>query len=98
MTKEKINKPAKAIWCFVVICLVSVLFVSAGSALTITSALPPDGEVGVAYNFDLQISGGTPPTKVGGFQLFGSSDVTRRANEAFNVASGEVRVWTYSHA
>ena len=98
MSKVGQKKPTRLSFLILISPLVALLFASTSSALTLTSALPPDGEVGVTYNFDLQISGGTPPTKVGGFQLFGISDVTRRVNEAFNVASGEVRVWTYSHA
>ena len=32
--------------------------------LVLSAALPPEGEVGVAYNFDLPISGGAPPYDV----------------------------------
>jgi len=64
MPKGKSTKTSRAIWCIAVSCLISVLFVSTVSALTITSTVLPNGEVGVPYNFELQISGGTPPYNI----------------------------------
>jgi len=64
MPKGKSTKTSRAIWCIAVSCLISVLFVSTVSALTITSTVLPNGEVGVPYNFELQISGGVPPYNI----------------------------------
>jgi len=64
MSKVGQKKPTRLSFLILIGPLVALLFASTSSALTLTSAPPPDGEVGVPYNFELQISGGAPPYKV----------------------------------